>query len=81
MKLDPLDEYELPLPDKGTFHKADVDTKLSLLYDLQCIGLRNQAKLVKHFERRRRIDTGVAGTMGLVGGMISVILAKVLRIF
>ncbi len=63
---------------RDTFEGMDVASKLNVLYDCAIqshttqTDTRNKVEtLEKKFDRRKKIDTGIAGVAGLIGGFLA----------
>jgi hypothetical protein len=65
---------------KETFEKADADAKLSILFDLLCVTLENQANVIGYIRSRKVVDTSAASAFGFIGGVIAHIAQRVFHI-
>ena len=67
-----LDEkIKLPIPSKETFACYSTDAKLDTVFDLLIVALLNQQEVITVINKRKKIDTTVASTLGLAGGFIA----------
>jgi hypothetical protein len=65
---------------KDTFEMYDADSKLNTMFDLMlvqhecsCETVAKVEDLKERFERRKKFDTTISGTSGLVGGAIAML--------
>lgn len=56
-------DFELPLPNRDTFKGADSETKLMYLFDMNCVALDNQAKVISFIKDGRRQDRKINLTL------------------
>lgn len=78
-------DYQLPLPSRDTFEGADSGTKLNYLFDMNCVALNNQNKIVTYLQterkRERRITFGLSSGLGAGAGTIVVLLKEMFAFF
>jgi hypothetical protein len=70
--VDPICDFQLPLPSKETYKSYTPDAKLDTVYDLLCVALQNQRLVVETLEKRKKYDTTIAAIMGFLGGAAAI---------
>jgi hypothetical protein len=61
---------------RETFHAMDTDGKLGALFDVLSVRLKKADCRIDRLEKRKRIDTGIAGVMGIIGGFAAELVGK-----
>lgn len=68
---------------KETFERFDTDSKLNVLFDCltelhscSCDHGDKLQELKEKYEQRKRFDTSVSGVTGVLGGLLGLLLSK-----
>ncbi|MEN6463644.1 MAG: hypothetical protein ABFD62_00540 [Syntrophaceae bacterium] len=64
---------------RETFEAMNDSSKLNVLYDCAISSNQKMTALEKKVDRRKVIDTSVAGVSGVIGGMIAFFTQKLFR--
>lgn len=56
---------------RETFEQMDTDSKLNVLFDYIVSGRVKMEELNEKLDKKKRVDTTIAGISGMIGGIIA----------